>query len=108
MKKSFTNWVIQNIYPKTSVADNPKFRSQIGYLGGWSSIFVNLFLFIIKLIIGLASSSIALIADAFHTLSDLSTSIIIVIKLKPVNLFLVLQYKINMLKKLSRLLKIMD
>ncbi len=82
MIKSFTNWVIQKIYPKTVVADNPIFRSQIGYLEGWSSIFINLFLFIIKFIIGLASSSIALIADAFHTLSDLSTSIIIVISAK--------------------------
>ena len=80
--KHFTHWLLDKFFSKTPQPNNPKFRSQVGYLEGWSSIFVNLILFLIKLIIGFTSSSIALIADAFHTLSDISTSIIIVISSK--------------------------
>lgn len=41
------------------------------------SIFGNLILFFVKLYFGIISQSLAIISDAFHTLSDLSTSIIV-------------------------------
>ncbi len=46
---------------------------------GWVSILVNVLLFGFKLWAGIASGSVAIIADAWHTLSDSITSIIVVI-----------------------------
>ncbi len=46
---------------------------------GWISIFVNLLLFALKYWAGVVSGSIALIADAWHTLTDSVSSIIVLI-----------------------------
>ena len=54
----------------------------LSYLEGWISIAVNLLLFAFKLYAGLVTSSIAMISDALHTLSDSSTSLIVVIGAK--------------------------
>ncbi len=54
-------------------------RDYYGKLAGWASILTNLFLFVIKAVLGFMSGSLALIADAFHTLSDIGTSIIVLI-----------------------------
>ena len=59
--------------------ENPVHRSAVGYLEGWLSIGINLILFAIKLTLGIISSSIGLIADAFHSLADMSTSAVILI-----------------------------
>lgn len=56
-----------------------KSRIFYGKLGAWASILLNLFLFIVKAILGFITGSVALIADAFHTLSDLATSFIVLI-----------------------------
>ncbi len=48
----------------------------------WVGFFVNIFLFIFKLIAGIFGRSQAILADAFHTLSDLSTDIIVLFGLK--------------------------
>ncbi len=48
----------------------------------WVGLFTNIFLFIYKLIAGLVGRSQAILADAFHTLSDLSTDIIVLFGLK--------------------------
>lgn len=57
-------------------------RSLYGSLEGWVSIVVNLFLFFLKGVFGLISGSVSLIADAFHTLSDVSTSIVILVSFR--------------------------
>jgi cation diffusion facilitator family transporter len=49
---------------------------------GWVSIVVNFLLFLLKGIFGFLTGSVPLIADAFHTLSDVSTSIVIVASFK--------------------------
>ncbi len=49
---------------------------------GWLSIAVNSGLFILKFWAGIATGSIAIIADAWHTLSDSLTSIVVVIGIK--------------------------
>ncbi len=54
-------------------------RAYYGKLGAWASILLNAFLFLLKIILGIYSGSVALIADAFHTLSDLGTSIVVLI-----------------------------
>lgn len=54
-------------------------KARLGKLGGWASIGMNLFLFLLKGGLGIVSGSIALIADAFHSLSDMVTSLVVLI-----------------------------
>ena len=56
-----------------------KSRSYLGKLGAWARIILNLFLFVVKLVLGFVSGSLALIADAVHTLSDTITSLIVLV-----------------------------
>ena len=57
-------------------------KQQIALIEGWGSITVNILLFSVKLWVGIISGSIALMADAWHTLSDSFTSIVIVVSAK--------------------------
>ncbi len=50
----------------------------LGYREGIVSIVVNLFLFAVKYYAGIVSASVALVADAWHTLSDSLTSIMVI------------------------------
>ncbi len=61
---------------------NKKVRDSYGYLGGLVGIILNLILFATKLIIGLISNSIAIIADAFNNLSDVASSVITILGFK--------------------------
>lgn len=54
-------------------------RFRASQIGGWSSILVNLVVFGFKLWVGLAGNSLLLITDAWHTLSDSITSVIVLI-----------------------------
>jgi cation diffusion facilitator family transporter len=54
-------------------------KVKAGYREGTISIFVNIGLFGIKLWAGIISGSIALVADAWHTLSDSLSSVIVII-----------------------------
>lgn len=54
-------------------------RSRAGVLQGGVSIIVNLLLFVIKGIIGLMLGSVALLADAVHSLSDIGSSLVIIV-----------------------------
>lgn len=60
----------------------PSSKEEAGYLEGWVSVIVNILLFIIKLYAGILANSIAIIADAFHTLSDSITSVALIIGYK--------------------------
>lgn len=53
--------------------------SKLGYIEGFVSIIVNVVLFIFKMWVGILVGSVALIADAWHTLSDTLTSGIVII-----------------------------
>jgi cation diffusion facilitator family transporter len=53
-------------------------KKAIGYLEGFVSIIVNLLLFAGKLWVGIIFNSIAMIADAWHSLSDSFTSIVVI------------------------------
>lgn len=57
-------------------------REKVGYLEGWISIVGNLLLFAIKFSFGLILKSISLIAESFHSLSDILTSIIVIFGFK--------------------------
>lgn len=52
-------------------------RTKYGLLEAWISIIMNFLLGLLKLIFGITAKSIALVADAFHTLGDMVTSIIV-------------------------------
>lgn len=79
---SFTKFLIRLTTPSGLEAGSPAWRAHIGTLEGWVSILGNFILFVVKLIFGWMISSIALIADAFHTLSDVATSIVVIIGFK--------------------------
>ncbi len=60
----------------------PAERYRVGMIEGWSSIVGNILLSILKLVFGLLTNSIALIADAVHSASDIFSSLIILIGFK--------------------------
>ena len=53
-------------------------KNKYGYVEGFSSIGVNLILFGLKYWAGIVSGSLAIVADAWHTLSDSASSLIVV------------------------------
>ena len=55
----------------------PKSRN-LSYLEGWLSIIINTILFGLKYWAGIITGSVAIIADAWHTLSDSITSIVVI------------------------------
>jgi len=57
-------------------------KNLLAYSEGWISIGVNILLFGIKLWAGLVSGSVAIIADAWHTLTDSVSSVIVLIGIK--------------------------
>ncbi len=61
---------------------NVKRKNRYGYIEGILSILVNTILFAIKYWAGIVSGSVALIADAWHTLSDSISSLIVIAGVK--------------------------
>jgi len=59
-----------------------KYKTFIGYLEGTISIVLNTLLFGLKYWVGIKTFSIAIIADAWHTLSDSLTSLVVIIGFK--------------------------
>lgn len=57
-------------------------KEKAGYLEGAISVIVNSLLFVIKFWAGIVTGSIALTADAWHTLSDSLSSIVVIIGVK--------------------------
>lgn len=57
-------------------------HSKLGYREGLVSVILNLLLFVLKYYAGIASASLALIADAWHTLSDSLTSLVVIFGIK--------------------------
>lgn len=71
-----------NVIPNYGDTNDPVVRAKYGYLEATVSIIGNAILFVIKLALGLFINSIALIADAFHTLSDVGTSGVVIFGFK--------------------------
>jgi len=59
-----------------------EYKTFIGYLEGTISIILNTLLFGLKYWVGMKTFSIAIIADAWHTLSDSLTSLVVIIGFK--------------------------
>jgi len=77
--KRLSDWLARLFIDDYQAIDKNTVRAKYGIMQGWISIGVNLLLGIAKLIVGLLISSIALIADAVHSLSDMATSLILII-----------------------------
>lgn len=54
-------------------------NQSFAYRAGWIAVAGNVLLFVLKLWVGIISGSVALMADAWHTLSDSASSIILII-----------------------------
>ncbi len=80
--KRITEWIVSKTIKDHENVDDPKVRSSYGMLEGWSSIIVNIILFIVKLVIGISIRSVALIADAVHTIFDSVTSVVVMVGFK--------------------------
>ena len=62
--------------------NNSIVREHHGKLASFVGIFSNLILFVIKLIAGLLTTSVAIIADSINNLSDMGSSIITLVGFK--------------------------
>ena len=80
--KFITRWLVRRLIVNYRDIDNVRVRARYGGLEAWTSIGVNILLFGVKLVLGVMVNSVALIADAVHTLSDTGTSIVILIGFK--------------------------
>ena len=80
--KRFTRWLVSKSIKDHQNINDIKVRARYGNLEGWTSIVINLLLFAVKITIGLSIKSVALIADAVHTLADSVTSVVIIIGFK--------------------------
>ena len=79
---TLADYIIRKNIPLNENPALSALRGRVGIVQGCISIVLNLLLFGIKLFFGVVSNSIALIADAFHTLSDLASSAIVVFGFK--------------------------
>ena len=70
-----TNLLIKLFIKDSKNTNDPVVRKRYGYLGAFTGIVLNIFLFLGKLIAGILSGGIAVIADAFNNLSDAGSSI---------------------------------
>ncbi len=56
--------------------------ARLAYVEGWSSVILNTLLFALKYYAGIVTGSVAVIADAWHTLSDSLTSVVVIVGAK--------------------------
>ncbi|ADZ19658.1 cation diffusion facilitator family transporter [Clostridium acetobutylicum] len=75
-------FIVSKFIKDYSNISNKKVRENYGILSSIMGLIVNLILFVIELSIGIFINSIAVIADAFHNLADVSASVITLIGFK--------------------------
>jgi cation diffusion facilitator family transporter len=64
--------------PGTALAKGLNARA-LGYLEGWTAVILNTALFVVKYWAGTTYGSVSMVADAWHTLSDSLTSLVVII-----------------------------
>ena len=77
-----TNFLIRLFIGKNTDPKNENARGRYASLACFTGIFTNVFLFIGKLILGILSASVAMIADAFNNITDAGSSIVNLIGFK--------------------------
>ena len=68
--------------PASELQHMEKHKTAVGYIISSLSIVLNIVLFILKYWVGVLSASVAIVADAWHTLSDTLTSLVVLISFK--------------------------
>ena len=71
-----TAFLIRLLLPPSADPGDPQVRQRCGSVSGGVGIALNALLFLGKLLSGLATGSIAVVADAFNNLSDAASSVI--------------------------------
>lgn len=71
-----TKFLIKHFVKTSSSVNDPQTRASYGILSGSVGIVLNLFLFALKLVLGIISHSVAVMSSAFDHLSDSSSSLI--------------------------------
>ena len=74
--------LIRRFVPDCANTEDTAVRARYGVLAGGLGIALNLLLFAVKLPVGLAVSSMAIVSDAFNNLSDMGSSVIALIGMK--------------------------
>ncbi|MFQ6607046.1 MAG: cation diffusion facilitator family transporter [Fidelibacterota bacterium] len=89
---SITKFLLHHFIPTTDqyessqmIRENISVRNQVGTFEGWFSAVINIIVFVVKLAIALSVNSIALLADAFHSLLDCLSSLVIIFSFKVTN-----------------------
>ncbi|MFO7890816.1 MAG: cation diffusion facilitator family transporter [bacterium] len=77
--KKLTRYIVKKFISDWENTKNQQVRSRYGSLEGWTSIISNIVFTVLKAVLGLITGSISLMADAFHSFSDVSTSFVIII-----------------------------
>lgn len=78
----FSKFLVNTFIKNNEDISDEKVRGKYIFLGGLVGILSNFLLFVIKLSVGLITSSIAIMADAFNNLSDAGSSIITIVGFK--------------------------
>jgi cation diffusion facilitator family transporter len=73
-----TEWLLKRFVGPGDPDRDPAHRARYGLLEGWMSVAANIALFLVKGALGLATGSIAVLADAVHSLSDTATSGVVI------------------------------
>ena len=71
-----TKLLIRMFVKDSENVKNPEVRTAYGNMSGITGIVLNLILFLAKLLAGIFSSSVSIIADAFNNLSDAGSSVV--------------------------------
>lgn len=71
--------IIRHFIPDYQNVSEPAVREKYGVLGGALGIACNIFLFAVKIAVGLTIGSIAVISDAFNNLSDFGSALVSII-----------------------------
>jgi cation diffusion facilitator family transporter len=78
INRKIATWFIKDF----ENTDNKQVRIKYGLVAGWVGIFATLVLFIVKMTLGVISGSVSIVANAFHLISHLASSIVLVVSFK--------------------------
>lgn len=65
-----TEFLIRHFVKNPEQTEDEKVRLAYGNLSSWTGIVCNIFLFVLKLVIGLVMNSVSIVSDAFNNLTD--------------------------------------
>ena len=77
--KKVNSWLIRLFIKDYTQTDNKLVRTRYGLLAGWVSIVSSLGLFGVKMYLGIKAQSISVVASAFHLLSHLAISVVLIV-----------------------------